>query len=352
VARRLAPGALLLAFLGVIVVIAVTRGGAMFTLRAQFVAALQVRPGQAVRIAGRQVGSVQNVALADGAALVTLGIDGNAWPLHAGTVAELRYGAAASYASRYVALHPGPSGNPALADGALLPEADTITPTEFDQVYSMFDRRTRENFGGTLAGAATLLHDEGAAITSGLDGGSSGTQRTADMLGDLGVDPTALSSLVTSGAATFGALRSTDPQLQDLVGNAAQTFSVFADNAAALQASIAKFPGTLTTSQATLAKLDQTLTPLRTLVDDVAPGAASLVTTAPLLTKVLTTLDRVGPLTIRTLTDGRTDLPLLTSFLDKSDPFLPKLTESIASLGPMVACVRPYAPEIGGYLGT
>jgi len=342
----------LAAALTAVVAVLVLTGNGQHQLRAEFTAALQVRPGQEVRVAGRVVGSIQSVALSDGRALVTLGIDDSQWPLHAGTTAELRFGAAAAYASRYVQLRPGPAHEPALPEDALLPQADTITPVEFDQIYSTFGPRTRRNLGGTVAGVARTLSGHGGDIARDLTLGSPGTQRTANMLGDLGMDPAALGTLVTAGAQTVSALRATNPQLLGLVSHAADTFSVFADNAAALQASIERLPGTLSTTQHTLAHLDRSLNGLATLVSDLAPGAAGLLTTAPLLTRTLQTLGRIGPLARSTLERGTRQLPAVTRLLDTARPFLPALSRALNRLAPMVACVRPYAPEIGGYLGT
>jgi ABC-type transporter Mla subunit MlaD len=162
----------------------------------------------------------------------------------------------------------------------------------------------------------------------------------------------ALDTLVTAGAQTVGALRARDPQLQSLVANAAQTFSVFADNAVALQSGIDKMPETLSGARQTLVHLDSSLTGLSALTNDVAPGAAGLVQVAPHLTAMLNTLIRVGPLARKTLQNGAQQLPSVTRFLDSATPFLPNLAAALGRLAPMLACVRPYAPEIGGYLGT
>jgi phospholipid/cholesterol/gamma-HCH transport system substrate-binding protein len=349
-----ALGALGTALVAVALVVLLA-GSATHPLRALFTAALQLRPGNEVRIAGRTVGAVESISLDDGEALVTMGIDDADWPLTAGTTATLRVGGAASYASRYVQLMPPPPTQPTspnLPDDALLPISDTVTPVEFDQIFSTFDAPARAHLGGTLAHAAQTLNGQASTISRDLKLGGPGVQRTADLLGDLGIDPTALSELVTAGASTFSALRSRDAQLQGLVGGAAQTFSVFADNAGALSATLTKLPGTLSTSQATLAQLDTSLTGLGTLVDDIRPGAAGLATDAPLLETTLARVLQVGPAAISTLRTGTRTLPQLTRLLSVTMPFAPKLSHALAALAPMIACIRPYTPEIGGYLET
>jgi phospholipid/cholesterol/gamma-HCH transport system substrate-binding protein len=336
----------------VALVIVLSSGGSGHQLRAVFAAAIQVRPGQDVRVAGRNVGTVSSVQLLDGTAVVGMSIDDAGWPVHVGTAASLRFGAAAAYASRYVELRPGPVGAPTLPNDGLLSEADTTTPVEFDQIYSTFDAATRGHLAGTISGAAQTLSHHGTDLARDLELGGPGIQNTADMLGDLGIDPAALRTLVAAGASTFAALRSHDAQLEGVVSNAAQTFSVFADNASAMQASIERFPTTMTASQHSLAHLDHSLVGLNELIGDLAPGAAGLLHVAPQLTRTLLTIQRVGPLARTTLGIGAQQFPTIAQFLAASTPLLPHLSKTFSQLTPMVACVRPYAPEIGGYLGT
>ena len=347
-ARRAAIAALATAAAAVGLIIALS-GGA-HTVRAVFAAALQLRAGNEVRIAGRKVGSVRSVVLSNDRAVVTIGLDDSSWPLHLGTTAEIRYGAAAAYASRFVQLSPGPANAPALAGNALLPENDTATPVEFDQIYSAFDAPARRNLGGTIAGAADTLNGHAADLVRDFELGGIGAERTSGMLGDLGLDPAALASLVTAGASTASTLRANDPQLRSLVTNAADTFSVFGDNATALQATLAKLPNALTSSQTTLRHLNRTLRPLSALTADIAPGAAGLREVAPRLRGALQTLEQIGPSARSTLALGARNLPLLSRFLDSATTFTPGFSSALAQLAPMVGCIRPYAPEIGGYL--
>jgi len=341
VARHTAPWLLAAAIVAVAVAV-LTGGSGGHRLRAVFVAALQARSGQQVRIAGRAVGSIDSIALSNGQALVTIDIGSGSWPLHQGTTAALRF----------VQLVPGLATAPTLPDDALLPEANTVTPVEFDQVFSTFGPRTRANLGATISGLAGVLSGHGPDIASALSLGSAGIQRTANLLGDLGADPAALSALLTSGAQTAAALRARDPQLQGLVGGAADTFQVFADNATAMQATLAKLPATLDTGRATLAHLDRSLTGLSGLVADIRPGAVGLRNVAPLLARTLRTLVRVAPLAIGTLRTGTRDAPAATSFLSAARPFTPPLSRGLASLAPMVGCIRPYAPELAGFSST
>jgi phospholipid/cholesterol/gamma-HCH transport system substrate-binding protein len=234
----------------------------------------------------------------------------------------------------------------------LLPEAGTVTPVEFDQVFSTFGPVTRANLGATISGTAHVLSGHGADIARDLWLGSGGIQQTANFLGDLGADPTALSTLLTAGAQTVSALQARDPQLQGLVTSAADTLQVFADNATAVQATLDRLPTTLDSSRTTLAHLDRSLVGLSALVSDIRPGAAGLRTTAPLLAATLHTLVWVAPLAIQTLQAGTRDAPAITTFLRAARPVTPPLSRALAKLAPMVGCIRPYVPELAGFAST
>jgi virulence factor Mce-like protein len=349
VARRLALGALSLTAIALTAIV-VFGGGSSHLLRARFQSALQVFPGQQVRIGGRAIGSVSSVSLSNDTAIVAMNVDDRAWPLHEGTTAELRFGGAAAYAARYVQLQPGPASRPTLGDGALIAERDTITPVEFDQIFNIFNAPTRQNLAGLLDNARGTLSGHARDLGDALSQGSGGLEQTAGMQADLASDPYALSTLISAGARTMSTLRGREPQLQGLASGAARTFSVLAENAGAQRAALTRLPATLTGATRTLAHLDESLTPLNQLVADLRPGAVDLRRTAPLLTTALGTLLEVAPLATDTLTAGTRAAPKLTAFLGSATPLMPQLSSALSRLAPMVSCVRPYGPELAGNL--
>lgn len=349
--RRLVPVVLLVAAIAVALVVRSSTQHS-HTVRVAFESALQVVPGQPVRVAGRQVGSVSKVQLLDGQAVLELKIDDSAWPLHRGTVARLRYGAAAAYALRYVELDPGPASAPAIGDGGVLTRANTVTPVEFDQVYRIFNKPTRQNVQGLLGNADATLSGHSRDLTGAVVNGSSGLEGIADVLGDLGRDPNALSLLVSAGDRTAAALRQRDPQLQDAVAGAAVTFDELAGHARAQQRSLERLPAAFDSSAQTLARLNRSLNGLQGLVDDLRPGAARLSAFAPRLRDTLTTLRQVAPQATRTLTTGARTVPAIGGFLRTATPFMPQLGTALRDLAPMVGCVRPYAPELAGLANT
>jgi virulence factor Mce-like protein len=345
----------MLALLAAVVagVLVLRGGGDAHTVRAAFASAVQVVPGQDVRIAGRKVGKITKVALTGGEVVLTLQVDdGPHWPLRRGTVARLRFGLPASYASRYVDITPGPADQPALRDGGILTTADTITPVEFDQMYRIFGPRTRENLKALLDNAAGTLDGHAGDLRRAFTRGSRGLRSVSGVARELGEDRAALHTLVTAVAQTSDELARHENGLRGLIDNTGATFDELQDNASAVQESLDRFPDALRSGRRTLARTDRSLVGLQGLVDDLRPGAAGLGEISPTVRRGLSTQRRVAPRLETSLRTGRRSLPAITRFVSEATPFLPQLSGVLKRLGPMLGCVRPYAPEIAGFLGT
>jgi hypothetical protein len=168
------------------------------------------------------------------------------------------------------------------------------------------------------------------------------------MMGDLGANRSALRTLVTAGARTSAALRSREADLRALLDHAAATFDELAAHARAQQATLERFPAALHSGQRTLGRLDGSLVGLQGLVDDLRPGAVGLRDIAPSLTRATRALLDVSPLAARTLRVGARAAPDVDRFLRVATPFMPQLGSTLGQLAPMVACLRPYGPEIAG----
>jgi virulence factor Mce-like protein len=336
-----------------IVMLAAAGGSRPPILRAAFDGAVNVVPGQEVRIAGVKVGEVNSVREADGQAVLALQIDNSrVWPLHQGTVARLRYGTTVSYAARYVELFPGPRSAPALPDGGVLTSADTITPVEFDQIFNIYNAEARANLRGLIANGATDLQGQAADLSGALQNSPGAFDQLAGVMRELGGDRNDLGVLVHQGARTTAALEQVDGPLRALIDNLAGTFDELAAHASAQQASLERMPRTFATTRDTLARLNTSLTGLDGLVADIAPGARGLVRLAQPATAALSELQTVAPLATHTLASGTAASPGITRLLNEGSGFLPRLGKVLQQLTPAVGCVRPYAPELAGALST
>ncbi len=322
-------------------------------LRAVFAEAIQVVPGQEVRLAGRRVGRVASVEEVDGEAVVRLRIDQDDWPLRRGTTARLRFGSVSGYAARFVDLAPGPASQPPLRDGAILDPEQTITPVEFDQLFSTFDRRTRGDLAGVLdLGARTLDHGGAEGLRGVLREGPGGADAYAQLAADLGADPHALRTLLRSGRATTSAIARQLPALRALIRRAAGTFEELATHRDAQRATLDRLPEALRSGRRTLARLDGSMGPLSALVADLRPGAAALRGAAPEVEALTSRLREVAPLTSATLRTGRRAAPSIDALLRAGTPFAPMVAKALDGLAPALHCITPYGPEITGMAST
>jgi ABC-type transporter Mla subunit MlaD len=160
---------------GVLVVVVIVI--ALFTLGsstnhylyAGFDNAIQMTPGQQVRVAGRPVGEISKIRLdkQTGTAVVTLDITSNtAWPLPRGSYAVARWGSTTAYLGRYTEIIPGPKGSPPLPDWGILTPQQDQSAFELDQAFDMFRGQTAGQTQALLDRLGDTLQNEGPGAST------------------------------------------------------------------------------------------------------------------------------------------------------------------------------------------
>lgn len=352
--RWISGGALGLAALATLVIlIGVLGGGSAHTLYAGFDNAIQMTPGQQVRVAGRPIGEISSVKLVDGRAVVGLKItDGDVWPLPKGTSAVARWGSTTAYLGRYTELIPGPRSNPPLPDGGILSAQQDSSAFELDQAYNLFRGRTAGDTARLLNRLGATLQTRGPALSRGLAAAPGGLNQAADLMQQLSSNDYDLRTLATAGDSTLGALAARSTDLGNLVSNAAGTFDTFAQHTVDEELALDRAPGTFNTARSTFARLDTSLDGLTKLVDDLRPGAPALARLAVTAAGTLVTLRSVAPQATATLRDGVAAAPSMTRLFATGTTFMPSAQRALTTFNPMLACLRPYTPDIAGFLTT
>ncbi len=352
------PATLLLAAGVLLVVVLVATSGVLggsdgHVLRAGFDDAIQMTPGQDVRVAGRKVGELTKVELVDGYAQVDLRIDDeDVWPLPKGTTARARGGSTTAYLGRYTELLPGPAGAGDLPEDGVLPRPRNDTAYELDQAYRIFRGRTKDDAGKAIDELGDTFDGRERALRKGLAAAPGGLDETTALMRELSADEERLSTLASAGDRTVSALAAREGDLRSLVTNAAGTFDELAQHTRAQQVALAKAPGTFRATNTTLARLDTSLDGLDGLVADLRTGAPALRAIARPTRTALAALRTVAPQANTALAAGTAAAPSLRTFFDTATPVMPRLGKALGSLAPMVSCIRPYAPEIAGFLTT
>ena len=156
--------ALALVLLAIIAVaLLLFRGDGGYTVTAEFINAGQLVKGNQVKAGGVAIGSVKSIDVTqDGHAKVEFSIkDGDYKPLRRGTEVMIKQASLSGIANRYIDLKLGPANGDEIPDGATIGPDQTATAVELDQIFNLFDPRTRKGLQDFFKGSAAMLHGKG-----------------------------------------------------------------------------------------------------------------------------------------------------------------------------------------------
>ena len=236
-----------------------------FRLKAQFSSAVNVRTSSPVRVAGVDVGKISHVSREGNAGLVTMEIEPSGLPIHSDATVKIRPRTFLE-GNWFVELQPGSPSAKTLSSGATLPITQTSDPVQLDQVLDALTTETRANLQNFLIGYGDgLTRKPNAAENAeqdpevhGLNGAQAlnkayqlgpASLRGAAVLNQAtsGTVPHDLSKLVASIGKVTSALNVHEQQLGELIVNFNVFFRAFAQQSAALRATVAELPSSLST---------------------------------------------------------------------------------------------------------
>ena len=291
-----------------------------------------------VRLAGVNVGKVKDKRLAERGwrTLVTIELDPRYAPIPRDTRAILRQ--KSLLGESYVALSPGNGSSGDLEDGGRLPGSQVEPTVELEEIFSAFDRPTREAYRDWVAElrrassgrAAESLNDAlGNLAPFSVDG--------AELLRTLDQQRWAVRGLVRNTGEVFGAINEREGALRRLIVGANQVFKATASRDEALAETFEVFPTFLDESKATLARLERfsrdthpLVNDLKAPADDLGPTLRDLGGLAPDLEGLFRDL----PPLIRT---SRATVPRLRGVVRGAEPVLEALRPFLDELNPILA---------------
>jgi phospholipid/cholesterol/gamma-HCH transport system substrate-binding protein len=304
-----------------------------FELKAELSSAQAVTPGQgqAVDIAGIQVGDITGVELAGGHAEVTMEVDNQYAPL-VNEDASLLLRPKTGLNDMVLEVDPGVSGQD-IEEGSTVPLASTLPNVNPDEVLASLDADTQAFLKLLLAGGAEALDPE-----QGRDLKLSAALR---QLEPFARDISRINGLlaqrrdnVARSIANFrllsDELADKDEDLVRFVDSSNAVLGHFADQEASIQAALREFPGALRSTRAALESSTEFAENARPALRDSLPGARALApalralrpftreTTAPIRDQIRPFTREVQP-TLRSLRSaskglGETVPGLQTSF--------------------------------------
>jgi phospholipid/cholesterol/gamma-HCH transport system substrate-binding protein len=353
----IARGITLAVLAGVLVLLAVVLlrgdGAQRYTLR--FQTAGQLVKDDDVQIGGRRIGSVRGIELtSDNHADVEIEVSGPYAPLHEGTSAVIRATSLSGIANRYVALTPG--AGPALREGTLLSTNDTTPIVDLDQLFNTFDARTRRALQRVVQGQARWLDGKGPEANQVAKYFNPTLSTTRDLVNEVNRDSRTLERFLVQAGSTMGALAEKRETLTALVSNANNAAEGIANENENFETTLARLPTTLRRANSTFVNLRSTLDDLDVLVAESKPATRRL---APFFRELRPVIGAARP-TIRDLRLAITrkgkdnDLLELTRKAPKlqrvGSPSLRATTAALRKATPVLDFIRPYAPDLQGWL--
>ena len=346
------PALLAFAALAAVVValVLILTGGESYVVKAQFINASQLVKGNTVEVAGRRVGLVQDIGLAEnGLAEVTLELDDDDLaPLHEGTRAAVRSIGLSGVANRFVDLAPGPPSTPEIPDGGVLPPSQTRGVVDLDALLNSFTPEVRSDVQGIVREAAVALTPRTAEqANAGLEMLNPAFSRLTELGTQLTADEAALRTLLPRAASLAKVLAQRREAVGRTLDASAEVFTSLAAERDALADMLERAPATMRRASATLQRVrTRTLPAVDPLLAAARPAVGPL---ADVIRRVEPTLRDSEPLIARLrelVPAARAALEPLPGLEKAAVPAIASVTKGLGDALPMISGLRPYTPEL------
>jgi phospholipid/cholesterol/gamma-HCH transport system substrate-binding protein len=305
--------------------------------------------GSSVMRDGFKAGSVKRVQVVDGKAKVTLDLDDSLGHLHDGARIQVMWKGVIG--ERIVTIHDGPSKNAEIPSGALLTDV-AAEPVELSEVLSALDPATRGKVNTLIKriNATTSGHEDDmreALITSG-----PAVKQLGALLGDLGADGEAIKQILTQSNRTMEILSARQRTLGQVVGNLSDMSSSVVQERSELGQTLDKLPGVLDEGEKTFKVVPDAVDETVPLLEDLEPATDQLASTSKHLKPVLQDLRPA----VHDLRPALGSLAVLLNrtpaMMDSGVATFPDLNKTIKGSQPAVKFLRPYTPELMGWLSN
>src|SRR4051794_8977748 len=324
--------------------------------------------GGEVKVAGERVGTVKDIKVTpDWHADLTLQIDDRHSPLRVGTTATVRAVSMSGVANRYIDLQMPPgTQQKTLPDGGVIPEHETNSEVDLDQLFNLLRGRERRGLQRIIRGFGEQIDGRSRQAAAGFHYLDPNLATNARLFDELTLDRPALERFIvdSSRLATHVAERRDD--LAGLVDQLADFTGALAHRRDSLGQAIDLLPPFLRRANTTFVNLRATLDDLDPIIDESRPVARRL---GPLLDQLRPFAREARP-TVRDLAATisspgvnndlieltRSSVPLADELVrtterngEQREGALPAAAKAFQGQTPPTADVRPYTPDLLGW---
>src|SRR3954454_6237617 len=305
-----------------------------YQFKTSFGEATQLAKEADVRISGVSVGKVKNIETQEsGRSKVTIQLDEKYAPIPRNAQAILRQ--KTLLGETYVELTPGNRRSGMLPENGTLPASHVSPTVELDEIFRLFDARTRDAFRTWLQSSAASFKGRGRDINDAIGNLAPFAVDATDLLKILNAQETDVRGVVRDTGIVFNALTARDSELASLISNSNRVFETTAARDQDLKQIFQILPTFNAESTKTLVALNQfahnanpVVTALHPAAKELSPTLEQLALTAPDLEALFRDLDPLVNASVK-------GVPALTQFLDDLRPFLGELDPPLREINPI-----------------
>ncbi len=304
-----------------------------YEIRAEFAHAQAVTPGQGqeVTVSGVKVGSIADVEIEDGQAVVTLEIERRYAPVYADAQMLLR--PRTGLKDMQVQLDPGTEAAGEIEDGGTLPQLNTLPDVNPDEVLAALDADTRAWLAAAVDSLGTGLRGNGDELRRLFAASQPTAEQARRITATLAGRRREIARLVHNLNLVATEAARHEDEIGRTISWSSAALGALASEDRAIEASLARLPSTLDAGSSSLANA-------RPLLDELGPTAREL---TPALRKLRPALDELRPLVRETTPVVREQLrPLVSSAI----PVLRELRPAAADLGLTLDELPPVVDDV------
>lgn len=303
--------------------------------------------GAPIYVDGFSAGSITEVAPVDNQAVVTVAIDRELAPLHAGAFFHVQWKALVG--ERLLFIEDGPAANAEIPSGGMV-EGEFPKPTEVADVLAALDPATRDDLSSLINRLDGTLEGSERDFNQTVRTAGPSLAAVGEVLRGIGTDGPAIEALVTDLNAMMGTIAERDADLSavvdDLTTSTGDTVAVREQ----LREALTRLPGTLRTAQGVLESVPGVTEEALPLLADLDPATARLAGVseqlAPLLADLRPLVGELKP----TLQAASVLLDRTPGLLDGLDTTLPGVEDLTANYAPVLEFLRPYTPDVTAFV--
>lgn len=318
-----------------------------YELQVVMASATGVFDGGLVKIDGREAGEVTGVQTRNGKAVVTVRVDDEMGPLHDGTKARVSWNSVID--ARVLELLPGPRSNAELPSGKLIAGTERV---EVDQVLATLDPATLKRVNSLVKRLRSTLDGSEDDLNATLREAGPAVSALGEVLRAVGHDGPAIRDLVSQVHDMTGTLAQRRAKLSSTVHDLSTLTRAVANKQGSLKEGLAELPSTVDAAKRALGKVSPAVDAAKPLLEDLRPAAGKLPRVAKNLNPVLRDLRPTMAELRPTLAAAQSLLRATPALLDSAHGVLPDATHAVEQLQPVAAYLRPYTPELAGWLSN